>query len=72
MAYKYMHLINGEPAQYVKDEQILCATLGSGDVRLAHSLQQIRKEQRASTRWRKEHGMPVGDVVYGYARLLID
>ena len=72
MAYKYMHLIDGEPAHYVKGEQIVRVNTKTTAVRLADALEQIYAEQIASERWRKEHCLIGYEIDYGYVKIRID
>lgn len=72
MAYKYMHLIDGEPAHYVKGEQIVRVDPKTTAVRLADSRGQVLREQIASERWRKEHCLIGYEIDYGYVKIRID
>ena len=53
MTTKYMHLINGEPAFYTAEQQQICFWVRYGPApEMAESLKQIRKEQKASLKYR--------------------
>lgn len=73
MAYKYMHLIDGEPANYVKNQQIVRVNNSKRKpIRLVESLEQVRREQQASDRWRNDQGFSVDSSIYSYAKVLVD
>lgn len=70
--WKYMHTINGIPAQYIPGEQIEYAQGtrgGAGVARLALSIRQIKKEQRLSRKWRLSKGFGATPGDYGYVRI---
>lgn len=65
-----MHTIGGIPAEYIEGEQICYANSIRGGVRkLAYSLQQIKKEQRASLKWRLEKNGWGENQDYGYVKI---
>jgi hypothetical protein len=69
----YMHTIDGRPAFYEgADGQVVFAPVGryarAGAV-LVPNLQQVRQEQRASTKWRIAHGFNIDGFDYGYVRV---
>lgn len=67
----YMHTIDGMPAFYQTHQeapQIVFVGARSRVV-LCRSLVQIRREARATRKWRKASGYSVGDMVYGYCRV---
>lgn len=66
----YVHTIDGRPAQYFPGSQI-CFSPWRGITRTATSLRQIRREQRASIRWRREKGYEASPSDYGYFRLYV-
>ena len=70
----YMHLIDGRPAEYYPGEQICYAATGrysrTGIQRLATSIEQIKKEQKLSEKWRLSRGFPpVIARDYSYVRI---
>lgn len=65
----YMHTLDGRPAQYYPDEQIAFADDRRGVSRFADSLSQIRREQRASDKWRLEQGFRIDEWNYSYVRV---
>lgn len=72
MVKKYMHLINGKPAFYWPGKQITFAAYRRTPVSLAKDLNQIRKEQRASVKWRKQRGFHDATkdyFIYGWVRV---
>lgn len=63
----YMHLLDGQPAQYYKGQQI---AFGHTIVtQFAESLQQIRREQKASAKWRIQRGFDGDKFATGHIRL---
>lgn len=69
MKIRYIHLINGQTAQYHKGEQIC---YGGRTVEVsAISRSQILQQQKASCRWRKKHGFSSMAKEYSYRRLKI-
>lgn len=66
---KYMHTMDDKPATYHRGQQIAFVT-GNGLVRLADSLEQIRKEQAVSLRWRERRTFRT-DFEYGYRRVAV-
>lgn len=68
--FKYMHTINEIPARYVPGEQI-CFVNHHGNFigKLVDSLAQIRKEQRASVKWRKDKCWGLENFKYDYIRV---
>lgn len=67
---KYMHTLNGIPAEYYDGEQVRYASRNR-ITKLAQSLKQIKSEQKKSNIWRIKQGFnPVEN--YGYVRLTID
>lgn len=69
MKSKYMHLIRSRPARYYEGAQICYMTNGS-ELRLADSLAQIRREQKASAAWRLKKGYSDANE-YGHIRVRI-
>jgi len=49
----FIHLINGFPAEYEKGLQICYASRSRG-IKTVCFLSQIKKDQRASVKWRKK------------------
>jgi hypothetical protein len=66
----YMHTIDGRPAEYWPGEQITFARYRNGVSHFAESIQQIRKEERASLRYRRSRGWH-DRCAYGYVVLRI-
>lgn len=65
---KYMHTLNGRPANYNSKFRSLFF-LGGQPVRLVASLQTIRRQARLSAARDKEIG--AGDYRYGYVRVVV-
>ena len=65
----YMHTLDGRPAQYWPGEQVAFADDRRGVSRFADSLKQIRREERASERWRRSKGFDETSFEYGYVRV---
>ena len=67
----YMHTIGGLPAVYVPGQQICYLNrYGKWSVStLAHSLEQIKSEQKASYAWRKGQRYDSSSKDYGYAKV---
>lgn len=72
MGNKYMHLLEGHPA-FFDGDQICFAGRGCLlSSMLRDSLTQIRKEQKLSDAFRKEHGWRDFKTGYGHLRIKID
>jgi hypothetical protein len=71
MSTKYLHTIDGKPAMYVSGEQICFRPFYGKAYPLADSLDQIRKEQRASNEWRKKQGFRSDGPEHGYVRIYV-
>lgn len=77
--FKYMHTLDGRPAFFVKQDatggQICFSYLGKYSrpaVPLVDSLAQIRREQQATLRWRREQGLTVRELSdYSYVRVAV-
>ena len=68
---KYIHTIDGHPAIYRKNEQIVF--LGGRALKvseMADSLEQIREEQRLSTKWRTSKKFVTNSESYHYFRIM--
>lgn len=65
----FIHTINGLPAQYHEGEQICYGSRRSG-VKTVDTLAQIKKEQRATYKWRKKKGYDTHSFVYNYMRII--
>ena len=61
---KYMHTLDGRPATYDKNTQIVF----SMDVRLVDSLEEIREQQALSKAWRARKGFR-NHLKQGYVRV---
>jgi hypothetical protein len=70
MATKYLHTIDAKPAMCVSGEQICFRPFYGKAYPLADSLDQIRKEQKASLKYRKKYGFTT-NVKYGYVRIYV-
>jgi hypothetical protein len=70
MATKYLHTIDAKPAMYVSGEQICFRPFYGKAYPLADSLDQIRKEQKASLKYREECGF-ASDAKYDYVRIYV-
>lgn len=67
----YLHTINGKPATYYPGDQI-CYVTKYGDAGvLVKSLRQIRREQKASIKFRQSKGIPEDGSDYGYRRVRV-
>lgn len=67
--FVYMHTLDSEPAQYWSDEQICFVGSRGKLLYFAANLRQLRREQRASDRWRVALGMSPTTFTYGYIRV---
>ena len=67
--YKYMHLINNEPA-FFDGKQIVYAC--SYVEKLCDSLKEIKSEVRKSNEYRKRMGWKEDDDKYGYIKVVIE
>ena len=65
----FIHTINGLPAQYYDEEQICYGSRRSG-VKTVNTLAQIKKEQRATNKWRKKKGYHTRPLDYDYMRII--
>ena len=63
-----MHTINGRPANYIKEEQICYFSLRN-PIHLCSSILKIKKQQRASNKWRKKQGFKTHND-YGCLRVV--
>jgi len=67
---KYMHTISGHPAEYYDNQQI-CYASHRKPVTLVESLSKIKKQQRASNKYRKvQNFAPSYD--YSWVRVFIN
>ncbi len=69
----YCHSIGGRPAKYLEGEQIYFLNwnnhFSKSDCK--ETLEEIRKEQKNSLKWRKEKGFDCEDAEeYGYFRIM--
>ena len=62
----YMHILDGWPASFYKGQGVLF----SGKITLAHSLNQIRREQAESRRIRLKKGLHEAER-YGYKLIVV-
>ncbi len=67
MSY-YLHTLNGKPAGFY-DGQICYASFYGKPTPLCSSLKQIKEEQAASRKWRREQGWVVSHSEYGHRRV---
>jgi len=65
----FIHMIRGNPAQYYKGQQICFGDRRYG-IKTVDTLEQIRKEQRASHKWRRDAGFDVDESDYDYMRII--
>ena len=67
--YKYMHILNGRPAHYVNNRQIVfsCGVVEN----LCDTLKQLKKQQLLSEAWRLSKGW-IETKDYGYLRVVVD
>lgn len=64
----YMHTLDGKPAKYTGD-QIAFASHGRyarKGIPLAASLDQIKRERKASDKWRRSQGFKTDIFTYSY------
>ena len=66
--YKYMHTIDDHPGHYYPGEQI-CFAVRTRPIPLCDSLEQIKREQRASDAWRIKNGFSIGDRRFGWVKV---
>lgn len=65
----FIHTISGLPAEYYDKEQICYGSRRTG-VKTVNTLAQIKKEQRASNKWRKKKGYETHILDYDYMRII--
>ena len=65
----FIHTINGLPAQYYEGEQI-CYGMRRSGVKTVDTLAQIKKEQRATSKYRKKLGYDSHLLDYDYMRII--
>lgn len=65
----FIHTIGGLPAEYYDEEQI-CYGMRRCGVKTVDTLAQIKKEQRASNKWRKKRGYEIHLLDYDYMRII--
>jgi len=68
----FMHTLNGRPATYAEGEQVVYAQQGRYSrkgLRLAASLDQIKREWRASELWRARRGFDQSVSPHSYVRI---
>ena len=64
----YLHTIDGKPAYFSRMCDAVVLRSGFGPPQpMATSLAQIKREQRITIKWRKEHNLQIGD--YGHVRV---
>ena len=70
MTNYYLHILDGQPAEFVPDQKTICfvTRYGSAGV-LATSLRQIRREQAID---QKENPETSGDFEYSYCRVRVE
>lgn len=72
MTTYYMHLLDGKPAYFDRDQ--VCFMMRGGFTRakqtLCVSLKQIRSEQKRSGQWREQQGYSDHDWEYSYVRVV--
>jgi hypothetical protein len=66
--YYYMHLLNGSPAFFAAGIASIGFALGR-PVALRCSAEQIRREQKADAKTRRENGFPT--AIYGIQRVTL-
>lgn len=69
MKKAFIHTIDGLPAQYYDGEQI-CYGMRRCGVKTVDTLAQIKKEQRASIKFRKKQGWEEDGFDYDYMRII--
>ena len=67
----YLHLIEGRPAYYVPGMQICFMKFYGKPAPLAASLEQVLREQKASSAWRRKQGFAISASEYGYRRVVL-
>lgn len=67
-SWKYLHTIDGKPAVYRSDEQLVFLADGM-ELTFAATLNQIRREERATLAWRVKHGLARNNFEYSYIRV---
>lgn len=66
--YKYMHTINNQPAEYIEKEQIVYASKFY-PLKLVDTLQQIKRNEIKSTKWRLNNGYESSEKEYGWMKV---
>lgn len=67
----YMHTIAGKPAYFSRSGGQIVFASRSGVLGLAQSLTQIRREQRATAKFRRDNGFTDFSYEYGYVRIAL-
>ena len=65
----YMHTIDGQPAEFYKGCIVYAYKWRA--IILVDSREQIKKEQRLSTKWRKEQNLKPYTLAYGHFRVQV-
>jgi hypothetical protein len=66
--WKYMHTIGGQPGHYYPGEQI-CYAVQTRPIPLCDSLEQIKREQRASAKYRLASGWDTHNGALGWVKV---
>lgn len=66
---KFIHTIGNFPAEYCEQTQICYGSRRTG-IKVVKDLSQIKKEQRATIKWRKKQGFETHND-YDYMRIII-
>lgn len=67
----YLHTIGGQPAYYVKGKQIFYGDILEIPQHLVKSLNQIKREQKASCKYRKGWGWEESPQNFGYDYIIV-
>jgi len=71
LKYMYMHTIEEKPGRYEGKHGQICFVTGFFIGKLVSSLKQIKKEQRASIKYRKSQGWST-NFDYGHIRVEVN
>lgn len=70
LGYKYMHTIDSQPAHYHPGYQI-CYASRNQPIPLCNDRAQIKREQRASAKWRKSRGYLPLIGAFGWVKVAV-
>lgn len=67
---RYMHTLDGQPATFIDGEQI-CFAACRRPINLCASMDEIREQRKASSKWRRKKGWSNNLFHYGAVRVFV-